>query len=61
MSRLVILVGLAMALALALPDTTEAASFSEIKKLTASDAQAGDLFGWSVAISGDTAVVGDIR
>ncbi len=28
------------------------------KKLTASDAEAGDWFGWSVAVSGDTAVVG---
>ena len=27
-------------------------------KLTASDAAAGDLFGWSVALSGDTALVG---
>ena len=29
-----------------------------MKKLTASDAQAGDVFGRSVAVSGDTAVVG---
>ena len=29
-----------------------------MKKLTASDAEAGDEFGWSVATSGDTVVVG---
>ncbi len=33
-------------------------NWGEVKKLTASDAQAGDRFGWSVAVSGDTAVVG---
>ncbi len=33
-------------------------NWGEIKKLTASDAQAGDEFGISVAISGDTALVG---
>jgi hypothetical protein len=32
--------------------------WTEQQKLTASDAQAGDEFGWSVAISGDTAIVG---
>ena len=58
MSRLVILVVLAMALAFALPDTTEAASLDEIKKLTASDAQAEDRLGVSVAVNGDTVVVG---
>ena len=58
MSRLVILVALAMALALALPDTTEAATFNEVKKLTASDADVFDRFGHSVAVSGDVAVVG---
>ncbi len=58
MIRLAILVGLAMALALAFPDTTEASTYNEVKKLLASDAQAGDLFGASVAVSGDTAVVG---
>ena len=61
MSRLVVLVALAMALAFALPDNTEAANLNEIKKLTASDAQAGDNFGLSVAVSGDTAVVGAPR
>ncbi|WP_095987402.1 DUF7507 domain-containing protein [Cystobacter fuscus] len=33
-------------------------AWSQQAKLTASDAAAGDLFGWSVALSGDTAVVG---
>ena len=33
-------------------------NWGEVKKLTASDAQAGDQFGISVAVSGDTAVVG---
>ncbi|MBK8430871.1 MAG: FG-GAP repeat protein [Chloroflexi bacterium] len=32
--------------------------WSQQAKLTASDAAAGDSFGWSVAISGDTAVIG---
>ena len=38
--------------------SAEAALLSEVKKLLASDAQTEDYFGWSVAISGDTAVVG---
>ena len=33
-------------------------NWGEVKKLTASDAQAGDFFGISVAISGETGVVG---
>ncbi|MCH8920375.1 MAG: FG-GAP repeat protein, partial [Chloroflexi bacterium] len=33
-------------------------NWGEVKKLTASDAQGADLFGWSVAVDGDTAVVG---
>ena len=33
-------------------------NWGEVTKLTASDAQAGDLFGISVALSGDTVVVG---
>ncbi|MCH8850197.1 MAG: FG-GAP repeat protein [Chloroflexi bacterium] len=33
-------------------------NWGEVKKLTASDAQANDFFGASVAVSGDTAVVG---
>ena len=36
-------------------------NWGEVKKLTASDAQAGDRFGWSVAVSGDAAVVGATR
>ena len=58
MKKLTVLVGLMMALALALPGGANAASFSEVKKLTASDAQADDRFGYSTAISGDTAIVG---
>ena len=37
-----------------------AGNWGELKKLLASDAQAADSFGWSVAISGDTAVLGAI-
>ncbi|MCH8064196.1 MAG: FG-GAP repeat protein, partial [Chloroflexi bacterium] len=40
------------------PQSAEAALFNEIKKLTASDAQAFDEFGFSVSLSGDTAAVG---
>jgi hypothetical protein len=36
----------------------EADNWGEVKKLTASDGVAGDYFGYSVAISGDTVVVG---
>ena len=39
-------------------DEGGAGNWGEVKKLTASDAQAGDFFGWSVAVSGDTAVLG---
>ncbi|MCW5970329.1 MAG: putative Ig domain-containing protein [Blastocatellales bacterium] len=35
-----------------------AENWGEVKKLTASDGAAGDLFGYSVGISGDTVVVG---
>jgi len=34
--------------------------WGEVQKLTASDAQAGDRFGWSVAVSADIAVVGAV-
>ena len=34
------------------------ATYDEVAKLTAADAAADDSFGWSVAISGDTVVVG---
>ena len=47
-----------MALALALPGSANETVLSEVTKLIASDAQTGDQFGWSVAISGDTAVLG---
>ncbi|HIL12369.1 MAG TPA: hypothetical protein EYG16_01710, partial [Deltaproteobacteria bacterium] len=33
-------------------------NWNEVRKLTASDAAYLDFFGWSVAISGDTAIVG---
>ncbi len=59
--KLVILAGLAMAFALALPTSTAATSLNEVKKLTASDAGAGDFFGWSVAVSGDDAIVGALQ
>ncbi len=59
-SRLAILLALAVALAFALPDSAEAASITEIKKLTASDAQAGHNFGFRVAVSGDVAVIGAV-
>ena len=40
------------------PHSAEAATFNEIKKLLASDAQDFDRAGFSVAVSGHTAVVG---
>ena len=39
-------------------DVGGAGNWGEVKKLLASDAQDFDLFGWSVAVSGDTAIVG---
>jgi hypothetical protein len=61
MKRLIIVaVGLAMLSGLAAPYGAEAQPVSEVKKVTASDAQDTDFFGWSVAVSGDTAVVGAI-
>ncbi len=56
--RISLAMGLVVLAAFALPDSTEAASFNEVKKLIASDAQQDDQFGESVAVSGDTAVVG---
>ena len=45
--------------AFALPDAAEATTtFNEIRQLLASDAQAADLFGVKVAVSGETAIVG---
>ena len=38
--------------------SAEAALLSEVRKLLASDAQPDDFFGFSVAVSGDTTVVG---
>ena len=61
MKRLPVLIGLVVAVALGLPSSANAGWFSEVKKLTAADAQDNDLFGWSVAISGDTAIVGAER
>ena len=60
MKKPAVLVGLAMSLALALPGDTEAAALIEVKKLTASDAQTFDLFGVSVAVAGDTVIVGAV-
>jgi hypothetical protein len=40
------------------PGTPSADKWGEVQKLTASDAVAGDYFGYSVSISGDTVVVG---
>lgn len=42
------------------PQSAEAAFLKQVQKVLAADAQAGDLFGGSVAVSGDTAVVGAI-
>jgi hypothetical protein len=39
-------------------DQGEADNWGEIKKLTASDAAENDVFGWSVAIAGDSAAIG---
>ena len=47
-----------VALILAAAGSGQAATPCELAKLLASDAAAGDHFGESVAISGDTAVVG---
>ena len=33
-------------------------NWGEVKKITASDVEAGDFFGWSVSVSGDTLAVG---
>ena len=40
------------------PLTVDPVILNEAAKLTASDGAAGDFFGWSVAVSGDTVVVG---
>ncbi|MCP4037599.1 MAG: hypothetical protein GY733_11725, partial [bacterium] len=36
-------------------------TWNEQAKLTASDATGSDLFGWTVSLSGDTAVIGSPR
>jgi hypothetical protein len=51
-----LLVVTALALGLALPSSSEAASLVQVQKLTG--AAAWDSFGYSVAVSGDIAVVG---
>lgn len=45
---------------LGLSHNAYAPSFDEVTKLTASDAAAGDRFGHSISISGDTAIVGSV-
>ena len=55
---LAVLGGLAVLLALALPGSTGAASFSEVATLLSSDVQEGDWFGSAVAMDGNTAVIG---
>ena len=52
-----LLVSVVVALAMALPATTQATSINEVRKLTASDPEDFDHFG-SVAVSSDTAVAG---
>ncbi|MCH8850645.1 MAG: FG-GAP repeat protein [Chloroflexi bacterium] len=56
--RVLFVAGLILLAAFALPSSASAASLSEIKKLTASDAQQADAFGISVGVDGDTAIVG---
>ncbi len=58
MKKLAIMAGLAVLLALAAPYFAQAQPVSEVTKLTASDAEDGDQFGISVAVGGETAVVG---
>ena len=52
---------LAMVLSVALVGGAAAAQESEVKKLTASDAHAGDRFGFSVTVSGVTQRLGRIE
>ncbi|MCH7953857.1 MAG: FG-GAP repeat protein, partial [Chloroflexi bacterium] len=56
--RISLALGFVVFAAFALPDTTQATSITEIKKLTASDAQLFDELGYSVAFSGDIIVAG---
>ena len=41
--------------------TRQSGAWGQVAKLTASDADVGDDFGWSVAVDGDTVVVGAYR
>ena len=41
--------------------TKQSGEWTQVVKLTASDEAAGDYFGWSVAVHGDTVVVGAYR
>jgi hypothetical protein len=56
-----VLVAVTLALALAIPGSSEAAFLSQVKNLTASDAEASDLFGSSAAVSGDMAAVSSLE
>ena len=58
MKKLAVLFGLVMALAVTLSGSANDIVLSELTKVIASDAEAFDEFGFSVAISGGTAVVG---
>ena len=61
MKKLTILIGLALAVALALPGNAGAAAPSEVAKLTAFGAQADDEFGIRVAVRGATPIGGAER
>ncbi len=56
--RIVLAFGVFALAALTLPDSTEAATFTEVQKILAADAQGGDIFGNSVAVSGNFTIVG---
>ncbi len=57
-ARLFVLLALIIAVGLAVAFVLRGDSHAGVKKLTASDAQADSEFGRSVAVSGDTAIVG---
>jgi hypothetical protein len=58
MYKLAVLLTIALAAAIALSGAADAAAPAEVAKLLPSDAGAGDLFGRSVSVSGDIAIVG---
>ena len=58
--KLLIAILTAGLLAMALGGVASATPDTEQAKLTAADAAAGDQFGFSVSVSGDTAVIGAI-